>query len=392
VEGIGVSAGGVTGAASGAGTIVGAGTAAGGAGAVDAGGGTASEGLGTRGAIGMRPLVAGDCAAQNALAATSATAMKQRSVRIGSERGAGDESVKDTKEAAALGARGQPQDMPAGSLYVVATPLGNLDDVTSRARDTLGNVDRIYAEDTRVTATLLSHLGIARRTSALHAHNEAARIDAVLAALDAGERVALVTDAGTPAISDPGARLVRAALDAGHRVVPVPGPSAVATAVSAAGLVAEHFLFIGFLPAQAKSQRELLARVATLPAALVFYEAPHRVRESVAALAAGLGADRALVVARELTKKFEQIVRMPLGEGTAWLDAEANRVRGEFVLIVDAPQDAGAVAELTPDVERWLRALLDELSPAAASRVVAKVSGVARDQVYERAMTIKSRR
>ena len=394
MEGIGVSAGGVTGAASGggtsvgAGTIVGAGTATGGAGAVDAGGGTASEGLGTRGAIGMRPLVAGDCAAQNALAATSATAMKQRSVRIGSERGAGDESVKDTKEAAALGARGQPQDMPAGSLYVVATPLGNLDDVTSRARDTLGNVDRIYAEDTRVTATLLSHLGIARRTSALHAHNEAARIDAVLAALAAGERVALVTDAGTPAISDPGARLVRAALDAGHRVVPVPGPSA----VSAAGLVAEHFLFVGFLPAQAKSQRELLARVATLPAALVFYEAPHRVRESVAALADGLGADRTLVVARELTKKFEQIARMPLGEGAAWLDAEANRVRGEFVLIVDAPQHAGAVAELTPDIERWLRALLDELSPAAASRVVAKVSGVARDDVYERAMTIKSRR
>ena len=385
-------AGAASGACAGAGTAVGAGIAVGGAGAVDAEGGVASDGLGTCGAIGRPALVAGDCAAQNALAATNATAIAQRSVRIRSERRAGDESVKDTKETAALGSRGQLQDMPAGSLYVVATPLGNLDDVTIRARDTLARADRIYAEDTRVTATLLSHLGIARRATALHAHNEAARVDAVLAALAAGERVALVTDAGTPAISDPGARLVRAVHEAGHRVVPVPGPSAVAAAVSAAGLAAEHFLFLGFLPTQAKARRELLASVSALAAALVFYEAPHRVRDTVAALADALGADRTLVVAREITKKFEQIVRLPLAQGAAWLDEDANRVRGEFVLIVDAPHEAAVGAALTPELERWLAALLEELPPAAASRVVARVSGAARDDVYQRAMAIKSRR
>ena len=319
-------------------------------------------------------------------------AIVPRSVRIRSERRAGNESVKDTKEAAALGARGQLQDMPAGSLYVVATPLGNLDDVTMRARDVLARADRIYAEDTRVTATLLSHLGIARRATALHAHNEAARIDAALEALAAGERVALVTDAGTPAISDPGARLVRAVHEARHRVIPVPGPSAVAAAVSAAGLVAERFMFVGFLPGQSKARHELLAGIATLASALVFYEAPHRVRETVAALAETLGPERMLVVAREITKKFEQIVRIPLAEGAAWLDADANHVRGEFVLIVDAPSTAITAAPLTPEVERWLAALLDELPPAAASRVVARVSGVPRDDVYQRAMSIKSRR
>jgi 16S rRNA (cytidine1402-2'-O)-methyltransferase len=392
--GAGGSAGSGTGvgASSDAGAGVGAGTSVAGAGAVDAAGGVASDGLGTCGAIGTRALVAGDCAAQNALAATSATAIELRSVRIRSERRAGDESVKDTKETAALGARGQLQHMPAGALYVVATPLGNLDDVTIRARDTLARVDRIYAEDTRVTATLLSHLGIARRATALHAHNEAARIEAALAALAAGERVALVTDAGTPAISDPGARLVRAVHDAGHRVVPVPGPSAVAAAVSAAGLAAERFVFVGFLPGQAKARRELLASVSPVAAALVFYEAPHRVRETVAALADALGADRTLVIAREITKTFEQIVRMPLAQGAAWLDADANHVRGEFVLVVDAPQAASVVAQLTPEIEQWLAALLDELPPAAASRVVARVSGAARDDVYQRAMSIKSRR
>ena len=342
--------------------------------------------------MGTSPLVGGDWAAQNALAKMNATANEQRSVRIRSERGAGDESVKDTKEAAALGTRGQPQDMPAGALYVVATPLGNLDDVTSRARDTLSRADRIYAEDTRVTGALLSHLSIARRATALHAHNEAARVGAVLAALAAGERVALVSDAGTPAISDPGARLVRAVLEAGHRVVPVPGPSAVATAVSAAGLDAQRFVFVGFLPTQTKARRDLLAGLCTFPAALVFYEAPHRVRETVTLLADALGPDRTLVVARELTKMFEQIVRIPLAQGPAWLDEDANHARGEFVLIVDAPIEAEAATELTPDTERWLVALLDELPPPAASRVVSRVSGIARDTVYQRAMAIKSRR
>jgi 16S rRNA (cytidine1402-2'-O)-methyltransferase len=349
--------------------------------------------LGTSGTIGLRALVAGVCAAQNALAATSTIAADARAARRSNPRDAGDGSVKDTKETAAQWTRGEPQDMPAGSLYVVATPLGNLDDVTKRARDTLARADRIYAEDTRVTATLLSHCGLAKRSLPLHAHNEAGRIDVVLAALAAGERVALVTDAGTPAISDPGARLVRAVHDAGYRVVPIPGPSALVTALSAAGLAAERFVFVGFLPPQAKQQRELLSTLAPLAAALVFYEAPHRIRETVAFLASVLEGERVLVVARELTKKFEQIARMPLAEGSAWLDEDANRVRGEFVLIVDAASEAPAAdVQLTPDIERWLAALLVELPPAAASRVVASVSGVPRAIVYERATALKSRR
>lgn len=276
---------------------------------------------------------------------------------------------------------------------MVATPLGNLDDLTVRARDTLARADRILAEDTRVTATLLSHCGIAARPSALHAHNEAKRVHDVVAALGRGERVALVTDAGTPAISDPGARLVRAVHEAGHRVVPVPGPSAVATAVSAAGLESERFVFVGFLPTQAKRRRELLSTLRSLPCALVFYEAPHRVRETVAALAEALGGERMLVIARELTKKFEEIKRLPLAEAEAWFEHDANRIRGEFVLVVDAAKSvATTAAELTPDIERWLAALLVELAPSAAARVVAAASGVSRDVVYKRAAELKSKR
>lgn len=276
---------------------------------------------------------------------------------------------------------------------MVATPLGNLSDLSIRARDVLAQANRILAEDTRVTATLLAHFGIAARASALHAHNEAKRVDDVLAALAAGERVALVTDAGTPAISDPGARLVRAAHEAGHKVVPIPGASAVATAISAAGLVAEQFLFVGFLPGQPKARRELLDAIGALPVALVFYEAPHRVRDTVEALAKALGGERTLVIARELTKKFEEIARLTLAQAGAWLDAEANRARGEFVLLVDAPL-AGRVdtATLSPDVERWLVALLAEMPPSSAARVVAAASGVPRELVYERALTLKGRR
>jgi 16S rRNA (cytidine1402-2'-O)-methyltransferase len=299
----------------------------------------------------------------------------------------------DAREATAQGTRGQAQDMPPGSLYVVGTPLGNLDDLTIRARDTLARADRILAEDTRVTATLLSYCGITARPTALHAHNEARRVRDVLAALEGGERVALVTDAGTPAISDPGARLVRAVHEAGHRVVPIPGPSAVATAVSVAGLQAERFVFAGFLPAQAKLRAELLTTLRALPAALVFYEAPHRVRETVAALARSLGGERMLVIARELTKKFEQIARLPLGEGDAWFEQDANRLRGEFVLVVDAPDNVGGVAaQITPEIERWLQALLVELPPSAAARVVAAASGVSRDAIYERATALKEKR
>jgi 16S rRNA (cytidine1402-2'-O)-methyltransferase len=286
---------------------------------------------------------------------------------------------------AADGFRARP-----GSLYVVATPLGNLRDVTLRALDILASADVVACEDTRVTAKLLARYGIAARPSALHAHNEAQRAGGLVAHLAAGRSVALVSDAGTPAISDPGARLVRAAHEAGRPVVAVPGSSAVAAAVSVAGLRAESFLFAGFLPAQAKARRERLARLARVDAAVVLYEAPHRVRATLADMAEAFDGLRPLVVARELTKAFECVARMPLADAEAWVAGDANRSRGEFVLIVDVADEAPREAVVLDETaERWLAALLAELPPARAARVVAAVTGVARDVVYARAMAIK---
>jgi 16S rRNA (cytidine1402-2'-O)-methyltransferase len=280
----------------------------------------------------------------------------------------------------------------AGTLYVVATPLGNLRDITLRGVDILGSADVVAAEDTRVTSVLLRHLGIATRPLSLHEHNEERRIARILDALGAGRSVALVSDAGTPAVSDPGARLVRAIRDAGFPVVPIPGANAAIAAVSAAGLDADRYLFLGFLPANAKARRELLATAAALPCALLVYEAPHRVAATAALLADALGGRRELVVARELTKKFETITRMPLADAAAWFAADANRERGEFVLLVDLPPPpegrAGAVA-LAPDAERWLQALVDELPPARAARLVAAATGEPRDLVYARALALK---
>ena len=274
-----------------------------------------------------------------------------------------------------------------GSLYVVATPLGHARDVTLRALDILRTVDVIAAEDTRRTLPLLRRYGIGAKPISLHAHNEAKRAAFVVDALSAGRSVAIVTDAGTPAISDPGARVVRAVHEAGHPVVPIPGPSAIAAAVSAAGLDAERFLFVGFLPASIKARRELLQNIAPLPCALIFYEAPHRVRATAAELFDSLG-PRTLVVARELTKMFETLVRMPLADAMTWFDADSNRTRGEFVLIVDAPNDVRA-PDLAPDVDRWLAELLRELPPARVARVVSSVTGVSRDRLYARATALK---
>ena len=278
-----------------------------------------------------------------------------------------------------------------GSLYVVATPIGNLRDVTLRALDILATADIVAAEDTRVTATLLARYGIAGRPRAVHRHNEAREVAHVVAALGKGLSVALVTDAGTPGISDPGARLVRAVREAGHRVVPIPGPSAVATAISVAGLLAERFAFIGFLPAQAKARRELVATIAAWPVALVLYEAPHRMAATLDEIAAALDARRTIVIAREVTKTFETIASMPLGTVRGWLDEDANRARGELVLIVDAPPKEGAAADLSPDVQRLLAALVAELPPARAARVAAEATGVARDALYARAVALKGR-
>jgi 16S rRNA (cytidine1402-2'-O)-methyltransferase len=273
---------------------------------------------------------------------------------------------------------------------VVATPLGNLRDVTLRALDVLGTVDVIAAEDTRVSGVLLRHYGIATRPLSVHEHNEARRAAEVIDLLRAGKSVALVSDAGTPAVSDPGARLVAAVEEAGLAVVPIPGANAAIAAVSVAGLTAERFVFLGFLPSSAKARREMLANVASLPFALVVYEAPHRVSDTVEELVAALGGTRTLVIAREITKKFETITRLHLGDAAAWFTAEANRERGEFVLIVDAPaESSSAPVAMTAETDRLLRALSGELPPARAARVAAAATGIPRDVLYGRARALK---
>ncbi len=294
--------------------------------------------------------------------------------------------VEDDGDAAPMRFRAAP-----GTLYVVATPLGNLRDLTLRAADVLGTADVIAAEDTRVTRVLLRHCGITTRPLSLHAHNESARATQIVDELGARRSVALVSDAGTPAVSDPGARLVRAVRDAGFPVVPIPGPNAAIAAVSAAGLAADRFLFLGFLPKAGKAQRDLLAAVARLPVALVIYEAPHRVRETVAQLAAALGGERTLVVAREITKKFESITQTTLAGACSWFDADPNHERGEFVLLVDVAQTPEVVAgESAFDLRRLLAALIVELPPARAARVAALVTGLPRDAIYAQALAIKS--
>jgi 16S rRNA (cytidine1402-2'-O)-methyltransferase len=272
------------------------------------------------------------------------------------------------------------------TLYVVATPLGNLRDISLRALDILAGVDIIAAEDTRVSAKLLARHGIASRLLSVHDHNERRRAGEIVRLLGDGKSVALVSDAGTPGISDPGAALVRAVSDAGFAVVPVPGPSAVIAALSASGIAAPRWLFCGFLPASASARRKELERLRDCPCALVFYEAPHRIAATLDALAAGFGAEREVVVARELTKQFESIHRCRLGEAPAWLAADADRSRGEFVVIVDAPVAAPRTDQVDAAHDRTLAVLLSELPLAQAVRIAVALTGAPRKRLYARAL------
>lgn len=275
----------------------------------------------------------------------------------------------------------------SSALYVVATPLGNLADLTQRAAEVLCAVPWVAAEDTRHSAPLLQKIGSRARLIAAHEHNEEAAAAQVIARLDAGEPVALISDAGTPAISDPGARLVARVRAAGHRVVPLPGPCAAVAALSAAGIEAAQWLFHGFLPTRAQQRADVLRGLAALPAALVFYEAPHRVVECARALAEHLGTERRLVIARELTKLFETIQVLPLGEAVAWLEADANRQRGEFVLIVEAPPPRDAAAATLAEGLRVLDLLLaDGLPVKQASRLAQAITGAARNTLYQAAL------
>ena len=282
------------------------------------------------------------------------------------------------------GSEGLRDAAQSGQLFVVATPIGNLEDITLRALKVLAEADVIAAEDTRNTATLLARHGIRGRTVALHEHNEAKMVPEILAWLRQGKRVALVSDAGTPAISDPGAHLVAKAREAGFRVTPIPGPNAAMAGLSASGLPDGPLLLYGFLPARPAARRRALESLASLPYALVFYEAPHRIIESVEDLSVYLGGERTLVLARELTKVFESIHHCPLAQAGEWLRADANRQRGEFVMIVSAAAEASKVRE--HEWEATLDILLAELPLAQAVKLTCALSGAKRNQVYCRAL------
>lgn len=265
--------------------------------------------------------------------------------------------------------------------------MGNLADITLRAIDVLKRVDAIAAEDTRITGRLLKHYGIGAPLIALHEHNERRAARKILELLARGDSVALVSDAGTPAISDPGAIAVAMVRDAGYPVVPVPGANAAACALSAAGSAARHFLFYGFLPAQAAARRRELTGLKALPYLLVFYEAPHRVTACIADMAAAFGAARTITIARELTKLFESIHICALGDAAAWLAADANRIRGEFVLLVEGAADA--LAADTGAAQRTLEILLRELPLRQAVKLAAEISGGKRNELYQAALGMK---
>jgi len=276
-----------------------------------------------------------------------------------------------------------PPSTPArGTLYVVATPIGNLADASPRSIEILRAADVVACEDTRTSRTLLAHHGIAARTVALHAHNERTATEKLLRALREGNRVALVSDAGTPGISDPGALLVAAAHREGLRVVPVPGPNAAVAAYSAAGFVADRFLFAGFLPA--KGARDLDALDGPWP--VILYEAPHRVLDTVRALLERFGPERELFIARELSKKYEETARMRLADAPAWLAGGEHRQQGEFVLVLGpgtarAPERAQAL--------RVLKLLAEKLPAAEAAKLAARITGVPRNELYKAALKDK---
>jgi len=269
-----------------------------------------------------------------------------------------------------------------GTLFVVATPIGNLADASPRAIDTLRGVDLVACEDTRTTRTLLARHGIEARTVSLHEHNERVAANSLIQLLKNGRTVALVSDAGTPGLSDPGAWLVAQAHAAGIPVSPVPGPNAAAAAFSAAGFEADGFLFAGFLPTSGSARRKALDAL-HVPWPVVLYEAPHRIGKTLAELAQRLGPDREAVICRELTKKFEEVARLRLGEAHAWLEARPGRAQGEFVLVIAAGAAKPAAAL---DAERVLEVLRGALPPSEAAKLAARITGLPKSLLYRKAL------
>lgn len=274
----------------------------------------------------------------------------------------------------------------SGTLFVVATPIGNLEDLTPRARQTLATVGLVAAEDTRHTRRLLSSFGAEPALMALHDHNEEQAVHSVIEALESGNDVALVSDAGTPLVSDPGYRLVRAAQERGCTIIPIPGPSAVITALSVAGLATDRFCFEGFPPARSAARRKWLQDLAGEERTMVFFESVHRIGDSLAAMADVFGADREAFMGRELTKLHEQCLRRPLGELRQLVDCGEIVSKGEFVIVI-----AGAAArtESSIDSDRLLQLLDAKLGAKEASRLAAEVTGEKKNALYERLLQLR---
>lgn len=279
------------------------------------------------------------------------------------------------------------QTIPDSTLYVIGTPIGNMGDISLRALHILGMADAVACEDTRVTGNLLSAYGLDKELISAHQHNERETAEKLIERLQKGDRIALVSDAGTPAISDPGAKIVDAVRRANLDVVPVPGPSAAVTALSASGLLDDQFLFIGFLPTKASQRREFLLKQKNIHATLVIYEAPHRIRETLEALVGIFEPSRQIVIAREITKLFEEIHRCPLSECLTWLEKNPNSQKGEFVLLLESATTA------TPEdfqAQHVLSILLEELPVSSAASLAARITGIKKKKLYEMALQLKN--
>lgn len=279
--------------------------------------------------------------------------------------------------------------LQAPALYVVATPIGHLADMTLRAIEVLKAVDIVAAEDTRTSRTLLDHYGIRTRMVAVHEHNERASAQGLIQWLGQGKRVALITDAGTPAISDPGAQVVAAVRAAGYRVVPVPGASALTAALSVAGVAGGPVTFVGFLPVKGGQRREALSGFADTPSTVVCYESPHRILETLEDINTVMGAERGVVLCRELTKRFETILEGGAADLLARLREDADQQRGEFVLVI---RPAGTRASDGPgrEAERVLGLLLDALPTRQAASLAASITGARKNDLYARALAFKA--
>lgn len=275
-----------------------------------------------------------------------------------------------------------------GRLAVISTPIGNLGDLSPRARDELAAAELVAAEDTRRTGQLLTTLGLSRPLVSLHEHNESERIVELLEKLRGGARIALVSDAGTPLLSDPGFELVRRVAQEGMPVVAVPGPSAITAALSIAGLPTERFTFEGFLPARLAERRARIAELRHETRTLVFFEAPHRIAESIEDLAAGFGAERRAAVARELTKVFETVYRGTLSQLASQAREDANFARGEITVVVEGAARRSAEEQPREQLDATLGVLLTELSPSKAAALAARLTGAKRNDAYARALEL----